>query len=288
MRNSRALELLAADLGAEYLHLCTFSGVHTLLDMALWRFKFDVWRKIFSLNAIRRHIVRAYRDAPTSDTAIVQMYDIEYGGGAPHYAYRNALLYHDEFERITGLSRDQLRTGRTIDIGAGSNELLRFCRDMLGIPAEHLYGSDISRASVEIIRRDGFHGSLGRIESLDFPEQFFDLTMLSYFVDYDTDQRATLAEAVRITRPGGTIVLEGFFPCSPFRMSDKDRERIPFLTRGESAAEDIGIICRAVEVEAAALGRHARTLRIAAGRRYICNRRGLRKLPSYFLTFRVA
>lgn len=236
---------------------------------------------------IRQEVRRAYEASATSLQAVARAYDIEYGGSEPNYAYLSPLLSPRGFEIITGGFSGPAPV-RILDVGAGSNEFLRFCRDELELPASHLAGVDISPASVARICADGFAGYCGRLENVPLPGASFDIVYLSFFIDYDTDQRATFDAALRLTKPGGSIVIEGLFPVRPFALLDSDLSTFSFITKGRSAKNDIALVSQAIEVNARAYDRAAHLDHVYTGVRYVHSRFGFSKLRTHFLVFSVA
>lgn len=248
-----------------------------------WDTFFSWWRLLILQSAVRR----ARRASATSDEAIARSYDEEYNGANPHYRYVSAILSSYGFQRITGIPPEDTADLIVLDVGAGSDEFLRFCHSTLNIPARQLHGSDVSRASKDIIERDGFTGYVGRIEHLALPAAHFGLVYLSYFIDYDTDQRSTFDSAVAATRPGGKIVLEGLFPCRPFGLLKKDEDKHMFVTQGGDATEDIALVTEAFKRLGKEQGRQISIERVVEAYRYVYSHYGLCKLPSYFITLSV-
>ena len=233
---------------------------------------------------MRAAISRAYATSKTSERAIIRMYDAEYGGKCgPHYGFLNILLCSGGFNRVVGVADDLWPTFNILDVGAGSNELLRFLHEEKSVPKDQLSGTDISQESVSIILRDGCQGYHGRLEDLQLPKSSFDMIFLSYFIDYDTDQRETIRQAVRLASVGGKIVLEGLFPCRPLGLFAIDRRFHGFVTKGKSAEEDIQLVCQALSEEGEIIGRSVAVDRIVKSDRYIYNRNGFHRLDSTFI-----
>lgn len=238
--------------------------------------------KQLALNAAVRRIRAA---SASTDAAIRETYDREYAGDAP-YGYASAMLSKYGFDLITGIRGDKTKL-RVIDIGAGSNEFLRFCRDTLMIPSGQLHGTDVSPRSRDIIIRDGFTGYAGRLEDLDIPKKSFDLAYLSYFIDYDTDQKATFTAALELVRSGGKIVLEGWFPVRPFALLEKDHDTFAFVTKGRSAEEDVCLVADSFHMLGKDIGREVRLTQVLRTHRFVQSHYGFNELPSFFLTFSV-
>ena len=282
------IRTLAIKLGAEFVSLKSVPSLVTTMQSQyrIFRQKANMRAPFFSEMNARAKV--AYESINDSDTAIANMYDAEYGGEVgPHYAYLNSLLNVEGFEIITGIEACSVKQLRMVDIGAGSNELLRFLRDELLVPSENLVGTDISPASRDVIAKDGFAAYVGRTELLPIAPESYDASFLSYFVDYDTDQHATFESALKMTRSGGKVILEGLFPCTSFGLLPKDRETLKFVTKGESAAEDIELVALDFINIGESLGRKVEVERICIGERYVYSHFGLVQLPSYFLTLSV-
>ena len=282
---NKKLERVAESFGAVYIDIRSKSV--RIFD--LWLFRFRSFLKIKDRFRVSRMAKKAHKTSLTSDEAVSRLYDAEYGrNNKPNYMYLNALLYRQNFEFIVGLGKSEIKNLKILDVGAGINELLRFCHDILGVSSNQLYGSDVSEASKRIIEKDGFDGYVGRLENLNLPENYFDLVFLSYFIDYDTNQRATFEGALRILRPGGKIILEGLFPSRPNGLLEVDKAKDIFITKGEDAAEDISLVCNAFINISKEQNKKIGVNKIVRASRYIHNQRGLNKLPSYFIVLTVS
>jgi len=247
------------------------------------RTKRSLWSHYRLQNAVRR----ARSDSKSSDEAIARAYDQEYGGSKAAYGYVSAMLSQESFELITGLVPESFSALNIIDVGAGSNEFLRFCRDTLGISPSQLTGTDVSDASRTIIEADGFTGYVGRLEELALPKEQFDLAYLSYFIDYDTDQAATFDAAIDLIKPGGKIVLEGLFPVRPFGLLSSDVHTYSFVTKGRTVEEDIELVSKAFAQKGEEKGKTVRIEKVVKTHRYVQSQYGFHRLPSYFLVFSV-
>jgi SAM-dependent methyltransferase len=93
-----------------------------------------------------------------------------------------------------------------MDLGCGEG---RFCR-MLGERGARTVGIDVTRRMVEVaVERDAGAGAYvwGSAERLPFADASFDL-VVSYITLVDIpDYRAAIAEAARVLRPGGRLVV---------------------------------------------------------------------------------
>lgn len=239
------------------------------------------------LKSIVCEVKEHYKISTSSADAVSFAYDKEYVGTEPNYAYLSPILLPVGFETITGHGPREATSLKILDVGAGSNEFLRFCHDELKIPKANLYGSDISRASTDIIKNDGFHEYLGRLEQLPLPPNSFGLIFLSYFIDYDTDQATTFKSAIDLVCSGGTIVLEGCFPVRPFALLSSDKDSFSFITKGKNKFEDTALIFNYIQEICSSQGYTAELERVCEGNRYVYSRYGFQKLSSWFLTLKI-
>jgi 2-polyprenyl-3-methyl-5-hydroxy-6-metoxy-1,4-benzoquinol methylase len=93
--------------------------------------------------------------------------------------------------------------GRLLDVGCGSGEWLTFMRE-LGWLVE---GVDFDDDAVKVARKDGLEVKCGSLEHQGFPNDNFDVVTLSHVIEHVPDPVETLAECVRILKPGGKLVL---------------------------------------------------------------------------------
>jgi phosphatidylethanolamine/phosphatidyl-N-methylethanolamine N-methyltransferase len=100
--------------------------------------------------------------------------------------------------------------GRILDVGVGTGiSLPDYRRDI------RLVGVDYSAAMLKKARRRVIEQKLDHVEALavmdakflGFPEAFFDAVVAQYVVPAVPDPEATLDEFVRVTKPGGEIIL---------------------------------------------------------------------------------
>lgn len=240
------------------------------------------------LKSIFHEVKEYYKISTSSADAVSFAYNKEYGGSTtPNYSYLSPILLPLGFEIITGYDTYDISSLKILDVGAGSNEFLRFCHNELKIEKNNLYGSDISQASVGIIKNDGFNGYLGRLERLPLLPNSFDLIFLSYFIDYDTDQAATFKSAIDFVSSGGTIVLEGWFPVRPFALLPSDKASFAFITKGKNKFEDTVLIFNYIQKYCSQQGCTAKLERVCEGTRYVYSRYGFKKLPSWFLVLKI-
>ncbi len=102
--------------------------------------------------------------------------------------------------------------GSLLDIGTGTGRLL----ELLGGRMRAGLGIDASRAMLALARvRLAQHGAalghcsvrLGDLYRLDLPDACMDVVVLQMVLHHTLDPRAALAEAVRVLRPGGRLLV---------------------------------------------------------------------------------
>lgn len=100
----------------------------------------------------------------------------------------------------------QLPTGpemRVLDAGCGSGRLLDELRDY-----GHVTGLDLNPDSVEVARSRGHEDVVqGPVEQLPWPDETFDLVISLDMVEHTADDRVTLRELRRVTKPGGYFLM---------------------------------------------------------------------------------
>ena len=100
----------------------------------------------------------------------------------------------------------QLPTGptlRVLDAGCGSGRLLDELRDY-----GHITGLDLNPDSVEVARSRGHEDVVqGPVEQLPWDDETFDLLISLDMVEHTADDRVTLRELRRVTKPGGYFLM---------------------------------------------------------------------------------
>jgi SAM-dependent methyltransferase len=92
---------------------------------------------------------------------------------------------------------------RVLDAGCGSGRLLDELRGY-----GHVTGLDLNPDSVEIARSRGHEDvQQGPVENLPFADETFDLVISLDMVEHTADDRVTLTELRRVTKPGGRFLM---------------------------------------------------------------------------------
>jgi SAM-dependent methyltransferase len=119
-------------------------------------------------------------------------------GDEHHWWYRGRRrVLHAELDRIA-LAPD----ARILDAGCGSGRMLDELR-----PLGHVCGIDANADAVAATRRRGHVARLCEIERMPFADASFDLVTCLDVIEHTSDDRRTLRELRRVTRPGGFLVV---------------------------------------------------------------------------------
>jgi SAM-dependent methyltransferase len=115
-----------------------------------------------------------------------------------HWWYRGRRrVLHAELDRLA------LPAGaRILDAGCGSGRMLDELRPRGGV-----IGVDANAHAVAATRHRGHPARQGNIECMPFADASFDLVTCLDVLEHTPDDRRTLRELRRVTRPGGTLVI---------------------------------------------------------------------------------
>src|SRR5262245_48503921 len=185
---------------------------------------------------------------------------------------RNSRRYYDDFstgyERERGAGYHRLvgepelqilaplaRNRSVLEVGCGTGLIL----GPLALTAQSAVGLDLSPEMLRTARARGLNVLLGSATQLPFSDASFDLVCSFKVLAHVPDIRAALAEIARVTRPGGTMVLEFYNPWSlrylakrvagPQPISD-GRTEADVFTRWDSPRAIRTLLPAGVELEA--------------------------------------
>jgi SAM-dependent methyltransferase len=121
--------------------------------------------------------------------------------------------------------------GRFLDIGTGTGRLL----ELVAPRAESAIGVDASREMLALARgRLSERGLAGRcavrqadMYRLPLPDDAFDAVALQMVLHYAEDPAAAVAEAARVLRPGGVLVVVDLIAHDRAELLEKQRHRWP-------------------------------------------------------------
>jgi ubiquinone/menaquinone biosynthesis C-methylase UbiE len=108
------------------------------------------------------------------------------------------------------IARPFAHGARILEAGCGTGRIL----ERLAPIASHAVGADLSRGMLSGARRRGLRVVQAELGALPFPDGFFDLVYSFKVLAHVPEIRAALEELTRVTRPGGTLLLEFYNPLS--------------------------------------------------------------------------
>lgn len=173
--------------------------------------------------------------------AIVQQFTLQALPFAQHQAHST----QESFDIISEIARLDI-TQSVVDAGCGpglvSCALAPRCREITGV--------DVTQAMIEEARRRGDEAGLANvhfiqsdISQMPFDENTFDVSLSRYVFHHLENPLYVLGEMVRITRPGGRIVICDAAPAAACRDNyDKfERLRDPSHTSALTLEELVGL-----------------------------------------------
>jgi SAM-dependent methyltransferase len=120
--------------------------------------------------------------------------------GEPSYVWRSG-----QERRLGMVSRwVKLQDAQILEDGCGQGTYAREFRRRFTPKVEAM---DIEAERVAIARRDTPHAVVGAAEHLPYPADSCDVVFSNEVIEHVQDDRAAAAEMVRVTRPGGRIVI---------------------------------------------------------------------------------
>ncbi len=150
--------------------------------------------------------VAYHRSVPGAEERISQA-AIEHG--RPSYSWR-----FGQDRRLEMVRRFvPLEGARILDIGCGIGTYVRHFRQY----SDDVHGVEVEEERVREASAELPNIHLARGEALPFPDDHFDLVFSNEVIRHVDDDRRTIAEAVRVTRPGGRIVIFAPIGCTRSR-----------------------------------------------------------------------
>jgi demethylmenaquinone methyltransferase/2-methoxy-6-polyprenyl-1,4-benzoquinol methylase len=148
-----------------------------------------------------------------------------FGAIAPQYDRMGAVLSFGQEPRWRRflVSRVNAIPGSwVLDVATGTGLVARELARRRNVRIVGLDQSEpMVRRGVHAVKDEGLERRisfvLGQAERLPFPDEAFDSVTFTYLLRYVDDPRATLAELVRVLRPGGVLAsLEFYVPQDPY------------------------------------------------------------------------
>lgn len=130
-----------------------------------------------------------------------------------------------EREDVRAFARFAQLEGRVLDVGCGPQALPSYAprHDGEFVGIDPLMGEQPRR----------FAFVKGIAEYLPFTDAAFDRVLFATSIDHVLSPRRAVAEAARVTKPGGTVVVWTSEPVAPRTPRDRARQAIRWLARGE-------------------------------------------------------
>jgi len=131
---------------------------------------------------------------------------------SPHHAER---LEHPDRHKLIPprktLSKFGLKPGMTfIDVGAGTGFFSRAAAEIVGKKGT-VYALDMSKEMLQILKRNGSRDNMKLLLSEEYrlpvSDEAGDMTLISIVLHENTDVKRLLAEAARVTKSSGKIVI---------------------------------------------------------------------------------
>ncbi len=97
------------------------------------------------------------------------------------------------------------------DMGCGAGTVMMGARE-LGIVAS---GNDVNKASIDMLKEDGFDAHLGFTKDLDLPSDAYDIVMNFDYLEHSYEPLDDLKTCFRITKPGGILYLKTLYLGCP-------------------------------------------------------------------------
>jgi len=93
---------------------------------------------------------------------------------------------------------------RILGIGCNSGGLEKVI--LIKFPGSLVYGIDVQPELVERAKRKGIIAKVARGEKVPYPDDYFDVVLLSEILEHVFNPRKVLDEAIRVVKKGGLIV----------------------------------------------------------------------------------
>lgn len=110
------------------------------------------------------------------------------------------------WHRINGQYIDEIVSkaeGKVLDVGCGNGHLL--------LPLKHkgceVYGVETNPKSVNVCNELGLKVFYGTLEKAEFPDEFFDMVVMSQVLEHLPSPKASLRETFRILKPEGKVFI---------------------------------------------------------------------------------
>ncbi len=119
--------------------------------------------------------------------------------------------YHQMIDDLeVRLTEPYARGARVLELGCGTGLIL----ERIARVAREAVGIDLSEGMAQRAKDRGLDVHIGSVTDLPFEDESFDLTYSFKVLAHVPDIETAIREAVRVTRPGGHLLLELYNPWS--------------------------------------------------------------------------
>lgn len=110
---------------------------------------------------------------------------------------KNHLSKHLDFSKLKGK--------KILDVGCGQGTISK----ILSEAGANVYGIDLSETSINYVKKNypEIKVKVGNALKIDFPNNYFDIVVCIGVLHHTPDTRKGFEECVRITKPGGKILI---------------------------------------------------------------------------------
>jgi 2-polyprenyl-3-methyl-5-hydroxy-6-metoxy-1,4-benzoquinol methylase len=137
-----------------------------------------------------------------SEAELAKFYPNDYWGGEPTREWIQA----SQSDKTDFVIRCQLAGGRILDVGCGAGFFLRALNEKRWQAYGVELGEEAAKAAAEVFGKEKiFQGTLSEAK---FAEAFFDVITFWSALEHTNEPRANLAEARRILKPSGTLIVQ--------------------------------------------------------------------------------
>jgi 2-polyprenyl-3-methyl-5-hydroxy-6-metoxy-1,4-benzoquinol methylase len=140
-----------------------------------------------------------FHDAFTDEAELREYYDGYYHG--ENLAF--SAITDRRFGELLRSFDAYRRSNYILDVGCGSGHFLKVAIEM----GWHAHGTEIASSAFEQLSRLGINSFCGKLESANYPDDFFDVVYCSEVIEHLLDPMMLLGEIARILRPGGLLYL---------------------------------------------------------------------------------
>ncbi|HEY9563579.1 MAG TPA: class I SAM-dependent methyltransferase [Nocardioides sp.] len=173
----------------------------------------EAWRPLFAENGIRLGTcatcdLHSIEDIPQGQARMTEMEEGHYAGSREILDATRQIeaekILEQRFQKYVDLARATTPAGKWLDIGCGGGLLVELAQ-RAGYQGEAIELNADRRKIAEQVTGAVVHGV--PVEDCAFPDDSFDVISLINVFSHLTTPGSTIAELLRILRPGGVIVM---------------------------------------------------------------------------------